>query len=635
MRNFLPRIAVVRTAFPHTLRRLKLVYTSLLIVAVLGIETVLGGTRLIHSLPAFAVIAVAALLSLASLRQPIARPSGACLTVTALFFTYILARAAYSPVPYLAWPDFYMVIACLSVYLLTALYLTQTRLRTAVIVALLALAVVELFIGLRQFRLADEWMPFGFIRSPYGSRASGTFISSITLAGYLEVVGIFALSLAVWAQWPGWARIGLAYGALCCYAGVAITGSRGGYVSSAASLVALAVLTIWVRSRVNPGRFLRTTAITVVLLAVGVGVSIFLMQKSALLQQRLAMIGSHDVRWYNWLAAIDQWRLSPWFGTGAGTHLYFGRFFRRIQIQADPEHAHSDYLELLSEYGLIGFCGMVAFLFIHLHHSFRAVGVVVKKAPGDPYLPFRDNRLAFQIGALTAISAYLVHSITDFNLHIPGHALIFAFIFGLTANPVTETPPSTAEPRGFLLARLALPALGLWMLISGVAKLPGEYWAEKARVALRNRQYEDSLAFSARALAVEQRNPFVFAYVGQARRLLAEQMPIRVLREPGLRASIAAYRNAIRLFPQEESFWVRMAQACDLLGDYREARTAYTTALYLDPNLMVIHSYYAAHLRATGEPDLAEAQLRRAAEISAGTVPSSAPIAPSPDALSQ
>jgi len=606
---------------------LKPVYTLLLIIAVLGIEAVLGGTRLIFSLPSYGVIAITALLSLASLRQPIARPSGACLAVTAAFFTYILARALNSPVDYLARPDIYMVIACLMVYLLTALYLTQTRLRTAVIVALLALAVVEFFIGLRQFRYADNWMPFGFIRSDYGARASGTFISSITLAGYHEVVGVFALSLAVWAQWPVWSRVGLAYVALCCYAGVAITGSRGGYISSVASLAVLAGLTVWIRSRVNPGRFLRTTAITTVLLAVGLAVTIFLMQKSALLHQRLDMIGRPDVRWYNWLAAIDQWQTSPWFGTGAGTHLYFGRLFRRVQLQYDPEHAHSDYLELLAEYGLIGFCGMIVFLFVHLRHSLGAVAVVMKTAPTDPLFPFRDNRLAFQIGALTAISAYLVHSITDFNLHIPGHALIFAFIFGITANPVATAPHTATEPPGILLSRLALPALGLWMLISGLATLPAEYWTERARVALRNRKLDDSLSFSARALAKERRDPFLFAYVGQAHRLAAGAIPLQTLREPRLRAAIAAYKNAIRLYPQEESFWVRIAQAYDGLGEYRAAEEAYQTALALDPNLMVIHSFYAAHLRATGRIAQAEAQMQLARDIATGAVQSTEPAA--------
>ncbi|HYR59054.1 MAG TPA: O-antigen ligase family protein, partial [Chthoniobacteraceae bacterium] len=419
---------------------MKLVYTLLLIAAIVLMECLVGGTWLVFSLPSYGLVALAAALTLFSIRQPVAKPNLVCLGTSAIFFGYILARAARSPVPFLAWMDFYMVIACLIVYLLTALYLTRTRLRTLVIVALLALAIVEVLIGLRQFRLADNWMPFGFVRANYGGRASGTFISSITLAGYLEVVGIFALSLAVWSTWELWARIALGYVALCCYAGVAITGSRGGYLSSAASLFALAVITLWIRSRVNPGRFLRSAAIATLLLAVTLGGAVFLMQKSELLHRRLELIGKPDTRWFNWLAALDQFKVSPWAGTGAGTHLYFGRLFRRPPLQFDPEHAHCDYLELLAEYGLIGAIGMTVFLFVHIQNSAAAVSAVIKTAPADPDHPFRDNRLAFQIGALTAIAAYLAHSVTDFNLHIPGHAMIFAFIFGLTANPVAQAP---------------------------------------------------------------------------------------------------------------------------------------------------------------------------------------------------
>ena len=66
------------------------------------------------------------------------------------------------------------------------------------------------------------------------------FISSIHLAGYLEAVGAFALSFAAWSRWAGWARFLAGYLALLCYAGVAITGSRGGYGSSIVALGAFA-----------------------------------------------------------------------------------------------------------------------------------------------------------------------------------------------------------------------------------------------------------------------------------------------------------------------------------------------------------------------------------------------------------
>jgi O-antigen ligase len=624
--------AVVSARFIRTLRGLKLVHTLLLIAALLLIECLVGGTRLVFSLPSYAILAGAAVLSVFSIRQPIAKPNLACLGTTAVFFAYILARAARSPVPFLGWMDYYMVLACLVVYLLTALYLTRTRLRTAIIVALLALAVVEIFIGLRQFRYADNWMPFGFIRANYGGRASGTFISSITLAGYLEAVGIFALSLAIWSAWTIWARIALGYIALCCYLGVAITGSRGGYLSSAASLCALAVLTLWLRHRVNPGRFLRSAALAIVLLSCALGGAVLVMQKSALLHSRLDLIGKPDVRWYNWLAALDQFKVSPWFGTGAGTHLYYGRFFRRPPLQYDPEHAHSDYLELLAEYGLIGAAGMAAFLFVHLQSSFSAVGAVLKTARRDPHQPFRDNRLAFQVGALTAVAAYLAHSVTDFNLHIPGHALIFAFIFGLMANPVAENPGPAVPSVGLRFFQWALPALGVWIIVDALPKFRGDYLIEQTRIAVRDRRYQDAIEIGRRALAVETRNPFLYFHLGEANRALGTGMKLRTLRKTYLETAVNYYRGALAIFPQDENFWVRMGQAYDGIGQFRQAETAYATALDLDPNLGVLYAYYAAHLNARGRLDEAREQLEKGHNLARQNLSSIAnQTLPSPD----
>ncbi len=599
------------------MRGLKLVYTLLLIAAILLMECLVGGTWLVFSLPSYAIVAVAALLTLFSIRQPVAKPNFVCLGTTAVFFSYILARAARSPVPFLAWMDFYMVIACLIVYLLTALYLTRTRLRTLVIVALLAFALVELLIGLRQFRFADNWMPFGFVRANYGGRASGTFVSSITLAGYLEAVGIFALSLAIWSAWEAWARIALAYVALCCYAGVAITGSRGGYLSSAASLFVLAAITLWIRSKVNPGRFLRSAATATVLLAVALGGAVFMMQKSELLHRRLELIGKPDVRWYNWLAALDQFKVSPWLGTGAGTHLYFGRLFRRPPLQFDPEHAHSDYLELLAEYGLIGAIGMTVFLFVHIQNSATAIGAVIKTAPADPYHPFRDNRLAFQIGALTAIAAYLTHSVTDFNLHIPGHAMIFAFIFGITANPVAESPKPGPPGLAVRFFQFVLPGLGAWMLASGLPKFPGDYWSEKARVALHYRDFPRAVECANQALRYESRNPFVYyqlagGYIGLSRR-----EPSAPARQILLQNAVDACQRALALFPYDERTFVRLAETLDSLRRFREGGEAYRKAIELDPNLGALHAYHARHLARVGRLDEAAQELRKAGALGA------------------
>jgi len=85
------------------------------------------------------------------------------------------------------------------------------------------------------------------------------------------------------------------------------------------------------------------------------------------------------------------------------------------------DHAHNDYLEFLSEVGLIGFIPWLAFFLLFLASSVRA-------------LLTRRSRYSIFLGAsgLAAIVALLVHSLADFNLQIPANAMLLFLIMGLT-----------------------------------------------------------------------------------------------------------------------------------------------------------------------------------------------------------
>ncbi len=98
----------------------------------------------------------------------------------------------------------------------------------------MVLAGGNLVVGARQFADGDSYMLFWFVRSEqYLGRASGFYICPDHLAGFLEVVGCLSLSMALWGRLRGWVKVLLGYGALMCLAGLLITGSRGGLLSSA------------------------------------------------------------------------------------------------------------------------------------------------------------------------------------------------------------------------------------------------------------------------------------------------------------------------------------------------------------------------------------------------------------------
>jgi O-antigen ligase len=612
---------------------------GLLAASIVLIQCLTGGTRLVLALPAYALITLTTLLATFAFKSATRRPSGSCVVATALFFAYMLTRALNSPWDYLWWQDFYEMLGCLMVYGLCTCYVTTASSRTIIVGALLALSVAEFFIGLRQFRYVDNWMPFGFIRAGGEWRASGTLVSSIHYAGFLEAMGAFAMATAFWSRWPGWVRFLSGYAALMCYGGVAISGSRGGYLSTLVSLAAFAVLSLIAVRRLEPERLGRVLTYVAVSLVVAVVGAVFLMQQSPLLQKRLNLLAQQDlrimslvlsdgtregaarpnadVRIYNWQAALDQIRVSPVVGTGAGTHLYFGRLFRRPQIQSDPIHAHSDYLEIVAEYGIIGAAGMLIFIVVHLRHGWRRFGHILEAELGDLdiYQPLRSDNLALVIGALSAVAAYLAHSIVDFNLHIPGNALTFAFIFAVLAAPrADEDPaPTAVEPA----VRFALPGLAVWMAISGLGKWPGEYWWEKARVALRDQRFTESITFGQRAASYQQRNAELWFHLGEANRVKGASARSKVDRVPYLNAAVTAYERALQIFPLDEHVLVRLGQTLDELGRFAEARTAYRRALDHDPKLGVLHAYYAQHLFRVGRAEEAHAAFAEARQLGA------------------
>jgi len=94
--------------------------------------------------------------------------------------------------------------------------------------------------------------------------------------------------------------------------------------------------------------------------------------------------------------------------------------FQSFVVDSVINHAHNDYLELLSESGLIGF-GLVVFFLVTVYRS-----ASVELRPGS-----RSGRSVEMIAVLAAITGLLVHSLVDFNFHIPSNAALFLVMCGI------------------------------------------------------------------------------------------------------------------------------------------------------------------------------------------------------------
>ena len=606
--------------FASCVPSLNFVYVLLLGAGFCCVEFLIGGTRLLFSLPTDGIFALAAFLSVYELRRSKVRPNGLCLASSALFFAYILWRTLYSPVAYLAWPDEFSVLGALIVYLITACYFTDPRRRLWLLYVLLAVAFVNLAIAARQFSVGDDYMLNGFMRSPtYRGRGSGFYICPDHLAGYLEVVGSLTLAQGVWSRQPAWIKLLLFYCGLCCLGGIMLTSSRGGAISGAAALLTLIGLSLRRAWAGSPRVFAMAAAgIVVALLLVVFAVNTAL-QASPMLRERAALLLDRtDIRLLLWPAAVQEFKVSPIIGTGAGTYRYYGRVFRDPVMQMDPVRTHNDYLQLLAEYGLVGMAGLVLFLGAHFrwgwwtYRSFNpAQGMFADS--GWAW----SNAVAWNIGALAAAVSFVLHSVVDFNLHIPANAYLLAFVFGILANPGRRlTATEEAKPEGFrkmdLVPRLALPAIAIWICLSGLPKLPAEYYCEKARVAIRNGKNLAALHFAELGLADEKQNPDLYFYLGDARQRLAGEGRITFLSKSFLEGAIDPYRASLLLYPQDSRTLLRLGEALTRLRQFDEAAPVFDEALRWDPNSSMVYTYYGFYLQSAGRDTDARAAYQRA-----------------------
>jgi len=577
----------------------------LLIGALLSIQVLIGGTRLLFALPAYGLLGIIGVLSLSSFRSVKPLPDQFCLWSALVFFGYILVRAIFSPAPYLARFDIYSVIAGLVLYFFIACVLTSAKARMWILACLLAAALVHVFVGVIQFTGGNNFMPISFLqRFDYGRRASGFYICPNHLAGLLEVLGIFGLSMVCWSRWPVWSKLLLGYATVACYAGVLLSGSRGGYLSTAASILIFGVLSAGILRAAGARTFLRLGIPIALAAVIAMGAAALLIHRSEDLKDRTRnIVDNKDIRLDLWQAAIEQWKLEPLLGTGSRTYQFYGRQFRTEQMQRDPIYAHNDYLQLLSDYGIVGLGTFALFLVPHLRQGLRVARRMGGKRVAASFR-LASNTMALNMGALGAIAAYLVHSVFDFNLHIPANALLMAFVFGIITNPGIQFDNSDRKSGSSIIFWKLLLAVAAAILLVQVWRFaPGEYFAEKARISLRDNRYFSAVAFASEGLKHEKEDPNLFYYLGRAKTLAGDAQANPEAKRSFYEAALGAFEMARKLVPLDEVYVLELAFTYDALTRFEEAEWMYNEALGLDPKSTSAKLYYTTHLdrwRASG-----------------------------------
>jgi len=130
---------------------------------------------------------------------------------------------------------------------------------------------------------------------------------------------------------------------------------------------------------------------------------------------------SHEERPFYWAHSINLFSEFPLMGTGLGT---FGALAPTLERESMPRaivHAHNDYLEYLSELGIVGFLLLFGGIFFAAVISF-----VTWSKRNHPEVK------GLALGGIISLICILLHSLTDFNLQIPANTVLFSVLLPLT-----------------------------------------------------------------------------------------------------------------------------------------------------------------------------------------------------------
>jgi tetratricopeptide (TPR) repeat protein/O-antigen ligase len=323
-------------------------------------------------------------------------------------------------------------------------------------------------------------------------------------------------------------------------------------------------------------------------------------------------------RQLHWRVAIDLFRQRPLTGSGYGTFRIYSleKLSPEWYLEAPgrrkgmlvPGYAHNEYLQMLTDNGIVGGAALAALLVLFY---WVAVRVLLRE----------QDRAWWRLGLgiTVGMTAFVVQNFFAVTFRQTGAVTFFWLWLGVMAVAGARLPAAgegVQEPRlreielpraswGGLAAAAAILAAGLavlsWVTIRPM--LASLYVREAQGAAVRG-YYRESADLSERAIELCPYSAIAYYTAAYAWGQLGD-----------LEKSASASQQALRLLPGNASFYYNLGVSYKKMGKLDEAITSFRKAVELMPTSAQHHAALAEALEAKGEYEEAEREIRRAIEL--------------------
>lgn len=301
------------------------------------------------------------------------------------------------------------------------------------------------FLGILQ-NLAKPNFIYGLRKVDYASPFA-SYVNGHHFAAFMEMTIGLTFAILVGQSTKRDKRLLLLIAISLMGMAIVFTGSRGGFLSLIGVMSSVIVMTfIFKGGEVNVDKTKSSDFKNYVVL---IGGSIMLLL--VLIAAVIWLGGSDDVtrgvglrtnqtdttngRLHFWNISLKIISGNPILGTGLET---FGVAFTRYDTwngRLRVEHAHNDYLQILTDAGVLGFICIASFIFMLFKRSLH----VIRNTSNI----FRKH---VAIGSLAGCIGILLHSLVDFPLRTNANSLFFLLLASLATVPI-DYPKLQRKPK--------------------------------------------------------------------------------------------------------------------------------------------------------------------------------------------
>lgn len=319
----------------------------------------------------------------------------------------------------------------LSIFFAGALTFTDTTRRVQILTMALTIFGGVIAFGAIIQRLASPDAIYGVSRTP-NAIPFGPYVNQHHFAALMVLLSGPAIS-EILVRRRLETRLLYLIAAVLMAVAVLLTGSRGGVLAYLTMLAAVGLATVRFREkRIVPDKVLVPLSIGLLGMALIIGLAIFLGGDGAISRGFGLNYGEGDFtsgRRYFWAIAWQVFTAHPILGAGMDA---FGVAFTQFDTRNGfyrVEQAHNDYLQMLSDGGIVGFLITVGFLFLFFRESLRRI----KESTGERLI-LRHIR----IGSFAGCCGVLVHSFFDFPLRTWSNSYFFLLLVAIATRKIAD-----------------------------------------------------------------------------------------------------------------------------------------------------------------------------------------------------